>query len=246
MPVIPNASEWCFSFSVWMEPDSFVHFVSAAAAALIILDSARGGRAFCKTRGRPVHNSCFSPCLLVFVSCEAMLRALESLTERRWQHIFAQRSKHEWSSHDGLSLHIWKPLQWKKCMLVASGVASSQKEKGSTPRDTTSSYFWAQRDVTRRARRGQSAGRRAYEKADNKQRGSRCCLSGLSAWLQSPGLAVVELRGLTNSSKRPCASWREEVRGFAVGGVGGQSCVLPVSSGLWAMWRFVRRNADGF
>ena len=38
MPVIPNASEWWFSFSVWMELDSFVLFMSTAAA-LIILDS---------------------------------------------------------------------------------------------------------------------------------------------------------------------------------------------------------------
>lgn len=38
MPVIPNASEWCFPFSVWMEFDSFVHFMSRAAA-LIIPDS---------------------------------------------------------------------------------------------------------------------------------------------------------------------------------------------------------------
>lgn len=38
----------------------------------------------------------------------------------------------------------------------------------------------------------------------------------------------------------------KEARGFVVGAVGGQSCVLPVRSGPWAMWRFVKRNADGF
>ena len=74
-----------------------------------------------------------------------------------------------------------------------------------------------------------------YEKADNKQRGSRCCLSGLSAHILSPGLAVVELSGLTNGSKRTLVTLFlrrvREVRGFVVGGDGGQSRVLPVRSG---------------
>lgn len=63
MPVIPNVPEWCFSFLVWMELDSFVHFLSTAAALIILEPSF----SFCKVRERTTHNFAVFPCYLSVV-----------------------------------------------------------------------------------------------------------------------------------------------------------------------------------
>lgn len=147
------------------------------------------------------------------------------------------------------NLHIWKTVQWKKCMLVASGVTASQKEKESTPRDNMSSYFWIQH----------SRGMWQVKRGGGKALASECMRKLIASWEEANAVYLGFLHNYNRQASRLLnfaalqIAWNDlvplegrEVRGFVVGGGGGQSCVLPARSGLWAMWRFVKRNTDGF